>query len=114
MQADLFDTPVTESIKDNHKAKPLYVFRLDEEQVSNVRQLKLPDSALVAYAAITAAAYGDRANSWVTLSPRTMDSVGRGFRWWHNATSALERVGLIEVQRHPGRLPRYKLKRRDN
>jgi hypothetical protein len=90
----------------------LYVFRLDSVQVQQARQLNLPDSALIALAAIDAAAYGGRRNEWITLPMRTVDAFGRGFRWWHRATSKLEQAGLIECQRHSGKLPRYRLKKR--
>lgn len=90
----------------------LYVFRLDAQQVQRARQLNLPDSALLALAAIEAAAYGSRRQAWVTLPHDTVDAFGRGFRWWHRATSKLEQAGLIECQRHVGRLPRYRLKKR--
>ena len=88
-----------------------YVFRLEASQVQRARELDLPDSALIALAAIDAAAYGARRNDWITLPPRTVDAFGRGFRWWHRATSKLEEAGLIECQRHAGRLPRYRLKK---
>ena len=87
-----------------------YVFRLDAVTVMKARDLKLPDSALIALAAIEAAAYGARRNDWVTLPSRTLDAFARGFRWWYRATTKLEAVGLIECQRRSGRLPRYRLK----
>lgn len=89
-----------------------YVFRLDAQQVQRARELDLPDSALIALAAIDAAAYGSRRNDWVTLPTKTIDAFARGFRWWHRATTKLEQTGLIECQRHSGRLPRYRLKKR--
>ena len=89
-----------------------YVFRLDAQQVQRARELDLPDSALIALAAIDAAAYGSRRSDWVTLPTKTIDAFARGFRWWHRATTKLEQAGLIECQRHSGRLPRYRLKKR--
>ena len=89
-----------------------YVFRLEASQVQKARELDLPDSALIALAAIDAAAYGARHSDLVTLPARTIDAFARGFRWWHRATSKLEQAGLIECQRHTGRLPRYRLKKR--
>lgn len=88
-----------------------YVFRLEASQVQRARELDLPDRALIVLAAIDAAAFGARRNDLVTLPPRTVDAFGRGFRWWHRATSKLEEAGLIECQRHAGRLPRYRLKK---
>ena len=109
-QETMFETTATLEIKARQRARPSYVFRLDETQASMARQKGLPDSALIALAAITAAAFGDRSASWVTLSDRTMTCFDRGFRWWHRATSQLVAADLIECQRHPGRLPRYRLK----
>jgi hypothetical protein len=59
----------------------------------------------------TNAPNGVRRNDWITLPPRTIDAFARGFRWWHRATSKLEKVGLIDCQRHTGKLPRYRLKK---
>ena len=86
-----------------------YAFRLNEEQVVTLRSHKLPDSAALALAAIAAAAYGTRKAEWVILPPRTVDAYQRGYRWWLRATQALEEAGLIECQRHTGRMPRYRL-----
>lgn len=106
----------TETLRQLKAKRPVrkdkqYVFRLEASQVQRARELDLPDSALIALAAIDAAAFGMRRNDWVTLPPRTVDAFGRGFRWWHRATSKLEEAGLIECQRHAGRLPRYRLKK---
>ena len=106
----------TETLRQLKAQRPVrkdkqYVFRLEASQVQKARELDLPDSALIALAAIEAAAFGARRNDWVTLPPRTIDAFGRGFRWWHRATSKLEEAGLIECQRHAGRLPRYRLKK---
>ncbi len=72
----------------------------------------LGDAAVLAYALIRAAAWGPRANDWVKLTHRAADCMARGYRWWHGATSRLERAGLIEVQRQRGREPRYRLVQR--
>ena len=106
----------TETLRQLKAKRPVrkdkqYVFRLEASQVQRARELDLPDSALIALAAIDAAAFGMRRNDWVTLPPCTVDAFGRGFRWWHSATSKLEEAGLIECQRHAGRLPRYRLKK---
>lgn len=94
------------------RQEKVYVYRLDAVMVQQARDLNLPDSALIALAAIEAAAYGARRQDWITLPTRTVDAFARGFRWWHRATSKLEEAGLIECQRHSGRLPRYRLKKR--
>ena len=104
------DTPTVMAIRARQESRRLYVFRLDEAQVTTARGQRLPDSALMALAAISGAAYGARQGDWVTVPPRTMDCYGRSYRWWLRATTALQCAGLIEVRRHPGRQPRYRLK----
>lgn len=94
------------------RREKLYVYRLNAQQVQRARELDLPNSALIALAAIDAAAYGYRRNDWVTLPTQTVDAFARGFQWWHRATTKLEQAGLIECQRHSGRLTRYRLKKR--
>jgi len=105
------DTPTLKHLKAlrQRRMTQTYVYRLTDEQVRRARGDDLPDSALLALAAITAAAYGARRRDWVTLPARTVDAIGRGYRWWHRATSALQAAGLIECERHVGRLPRYRL-----
>lgn len=105
----VFDTPMVQALKAKRTSKRGYVFRLTDEQVAAVRRARLPDSALLALSAIAGAAFGSRSEDWVTLPPRTMDAFGRGYRWWHTATSKLEVAGLIECRRHVGRAPRYRL-----
>jgi hypothetical protein len=105
------DTPTLKKLKalrQRRLAQP-YVYRLTDEQVLHARRQGLPDSALLALAAISAAAYGARGDDWVTLPARTVDAIGRGYRWWHRATDALQTAGLLECRRHVGRLPRYRL-----
>ena len=104
-----FDTPTTARIREQRQARSLYVFRLDEAQVAIARRRGLPDSALLALGAIAGAAYGERGTAWVTIPPRTTACFGRGYRWWLRATNALEKERLIEVERHSGRHPRYRL-----
>jgi hypothetical protein len=109
LQGIAVDTPTLRALTDSRRLKADYVFRLTEHQVKVGREVGLPDSALLALAAISGAAYGDRSQKWVTLPQRTTDAFGRGYKWWHRATSALEQAGLIQCERHPGRLPRYRL-----
>jgi len=104
------DTPTVMAIRARQESRRLYVFRLDEAQVAAARGQRLPDSAVIALAAISGASYGARQGDWVTVPPRTMDCYGRSYRWWLRATTALQRAGLIEVVRHSGRQPRYRLK----
>lgn len=106
----LANTPTVAAILERQRSRRVYVFRLDEAQVAKARSQKLPDSALMALAAVSGASYGSREGEWVTLPPRTMDCYDRSYRWWLRATTALQAAGLIEVRRHPGRQPRYRLK----
>jgi hypothetical protein len=105
------DTPTIRVLRASRseRAARQYVFRLTDVQVDVARKMELPDSCLVALAAITAAAYGERSGHWVTLPARTLDCMRRDFRWWHRATTKLEGAGLIQCERHVGRLPRYRL-----
>lgn len=113
MQERPVDTPTIKVLRASKKERAVraYVFRLTDEQFAVARVQGLPDSSLIALAAITAAAYGERSGQWVTLPVRTVDCMRRGFRWWHRATAKLEQAGLIECERHAGRLPRYRLAR---
>jgi hypothetical protein len=104
-----FQTPTLGALMDRRKAKPAYVFRLAEDQVAAAKMAKLPDSALLALAAISGAAYGSRGDSWVSLPARTTEAFGKGYRWWHRATTHLEQQGFIRCERSAGRLPRYRL-----
>lgn len=104
-----FRTPTVQALGERRQTKAAYVFRLAEDQVAAAKMARLPDSALLALAAISGAAYGARGDSWVCLSPRVTDAFGKGYRWWHRATAALEQAGFLRCERHPGRLPRYRL-----
>jgi hypothetical protein len=104
-----FDTPTSARLRVERKQQHdrLYVFRLDEHQLTALRDHELPDSALLAYAVIAAAAWGGR--EWVVVPAKTMELMRRDYRWWHRATAQLEAAGLLESRRHRGRLPRYQL-----
>ena len=86
-----------------------YLFVLSEPDLHQLRQADVPVAACVVYAAIQAAVRAAGDVEWVTLSPRAMDALRHSFRWWWRQTEALERAGFIEVERHKGRLPRYRL-----
>jgi hypothetical protein len=102
-------TPTIIALKTRQQLKATYVFRLAEDQVAGARDAGLPDSALLALAAISGAAYGPRREEWVSLSPRVTEAFGKGYRWWHRATTLLEKRGFIQCERAAGRLPRYRL-----
>jgi hypothetical protein len=103
------ETPTILALRVGRQARAAYVFRLDEWQVAAAREAGLPDSALLALAAISGAAYGPRRDEWVSLTHRVMEAFGKGYRWWYRATSLLEQRGFIQCRRGPGRLPRYRL-----
>lgn len=103
------ETLTVKRLKAQREVRSPYVFRLTEAQLEAARDAGLPDSALLAMAAIAGAAYGARGETWVSLSSRVIDSYGKGYRWWHRATDRLERAGFLECQRQPGRTPRYRL-----
>ncbi len=103
------DTPTTARLKAERAARPkkFYSFHLTADDASRVAGLG--DAAMLAYALICAAAWGPRRHRWVTVPPRSMEAVNRGYRWWHGATKRLVEGGLIEVQRLRGQKPRYRL-----
>jgi hypothetical protein len=103
------ETPTILALRMGRQARAAYVFRLDEWQLAAAREAGLPDSALLALAAISSAAYGPRRDEWVSLTHRVMEAFGKGYRWWYRATSLLEQRGFIQCRRGPGRLPRYRL-----
>jgi len=105
------DTPTTAALRgkaEGRKAKG-YMFTLTEDQMHAAKAKRVPGSALLALAAINGAAYGARQTEWVMLSRRTLDCFPHDYRWRHRATAVLEVAGLVECQRHPGRMPRYRL-----
>ena len=112
MLGRMVETETTRALKAKRKAmetSTYYAFHLTAEQVAAMRDRGLPDSAVLAFAAIVGAAYGVRTGEWVALQGRTLDCFRRDYRWWARATTLLEGAGLLECQRHTGRMPRYRL-----
>lgn len=107
----MIETTTTSELKASRRARRsrTYMFMLTEDQMLAAAGKKLPAAAFLALAAISGAAFGCRKAQWVTLSARTQACLPHDYRWWHRATTALCRAGLVECQRHPGRLPRYRL-----
>ena len=89
--------------------RPYAYFLFDHDLVA-LQRAGLPLTTAVAYACIKGAARAARSTEWVTLRPRTVAAVGRDSRWWHRRTAQLEAAGMLEVERHRGRLPRYRLR----
>ena len=87
-----------------------YAFVLTDHDLLALRDAGLPLATAAAYACIKGAARAARDTEWVTLRPRTVAAVGRDWRWWHRQTEQLEAAGFLEVERHRGRLPRYRLR----
>jgi hypothetical protein len=104
------DTPTLVDLKAKRAQAKEYRFLLMSRDLKAVGGLG--DAALIAYAVIRGAAWGPREKQWVTVSQRATDHLDRGYRWWHAATRRLEEAGLIQVERHRGRLPRYRLVQR--
>jgi len=106
------DTPTVARLKleaATRGRKP-YVFVLTDHDLTALRAAGLPLSAIAAYACVKGAARAARYHEWVTLRQRTIDAVGRDWRWWHRQTEQLQDAGFIDVERHRGRLPRYRLR----
>lgn len=94
------------------KGRRPYLFVISEDDLHKLRRADVPVSACIVYAAIRGAVRAS-GEEWVTLSPRAQDALCHSFRWWWRQTAALEQAGVIEVRRHRGRLPRYRLTQAD-
>jgi len=105
----LVDTPTVGRIKAERASASRYVFHLNGADLLRLGELGVGDAAVLAYALIKAAAYGERSEDWVRVSGRVFEMADRRYRWWYRATKQLEALGLIECIRHRGRLPRYRL-----
>lgn len=92
----------------NSKGRRPYLFVISEDDLHRLREAGVPVVACVVYAAIKGAVRAS-GEEWVTLSSRTQDALRHSFRWWWRQTEALRRAGFIDVQRHCGRLPRFRL-----
>ena len=103
------ETPTIRAIKAERGSASRYAFHLSGADLLRLGESGATDSAVLAYALIRAAAYGDRSEDWIRISGRVFDMAGRGYRWWYRATRQLEALGLIDCRRHRGRLPRYRL-----
>ena len=86
-----------------------YLFVIDEFDLHKLRRAGIPVTGCVVYAVIQSAVKA-AGQDWITLSPRAMDALRHSFRWWWRQTELLEKAGFIEVKRHRGRLPRYRLR----
>jgi hypothetical protein len=105
------DTPtVIERRRLREERASKYIFVLESKAL--VESRALGDSAVLAYAAIRAAAFGDRSGDWVTVGRITRELFRRSYKWWYRATESLADAGLIEIDRRRGQLPRYRLLRR--
>lgn len=102
------DTPTVAAAKAKRDSRPMYSYYMTDADLRRVTHLG--DAAALAYAAIRSAAWGPRAGNWVAIPPKTRVALNRGYRWWHSATSALQRAGVIDVERRRGRAPLYRLR----
>ena len=104
------DTPMLTRLKGERRGRRQYLYVLTEDDLAALRASGLSLSAAVALACIKGAVRAARGHEWVTLTTRTLTAIGRDARWWHTQTRRLEGAGLIECERHKGRLPRYRLR----
>lgn len=105
-----FDTPtIIERKRVLAERTAKYSFVIDGETLSKVSAIG--DAAVIAYAAISGAAFGDRRNDWVTVGRVARELIDRDYKWWYRATEALVEAKLVEVQRRRGQLPRFRLTR---
>jgi len=106
------DTPTLVMLKRKltERGKHPYAFVLTDHDLMALRTAGMTLATIAAFACIRGAVRAGWRHEWVTLRPRTIAAVGRDRRWWYEQTRHLERAGFIECQRHPGRLPRYRLR----
>ena len=86
-----------------------YIFVLMEGDLVRLRDARVPPQAYVALALIKGAVRAAGSAEWITIKQRAYQSLGRDRRFWYEATQRLEAAGMIQVQRHRGRKPRYRL-----
>jgi hypothetical protein len=105
------DTPLIRRLrKKQARRKAAYTFSLPLRDLSQLFGAGMTSKAVVVYAIIRGAAFGPRATQSVTIRKHVRDGVNRDYRWWRSATQRLEEAGFIDVERHRGRLPRYRLR----
>lgn len=100
------DTPTVRRLKGRGPAE--YLFAIGEQELHQLRNAGLPPSAIVAYTAIRSAIKASGLE-WASVPHRTFKAFNFPPDWWRTNVRRLEKSGLIECDRQPGRLRRYRL-----
>ncbi len=100
------ETPTIRRLRERPKRG--YQFVLAEDELRSLRRAGLPPAAILAFQAIRGAS---RASSedWVSVPHRTLEAFDFPQDWWRLNVRRLERAGIIECDRQPGKLRRYRL-----
>jgi len=88
-----------------------YGIWLTDQDLEALNDVELAPSTVLAFACIKSAAIAAGGDDWVALRSRVMKAMGRDYRWWFAQTQLLVRAGFLDVDRHRGRLPRYRLRK---
>ena len=106
----LVDTPTTRRLKE--KPKRDRYFALQSEEIERLRRAGMPPAAILAYAGIRTAIRisGDE---WASVPHQTFNLFDMPSDWWRLNVRRLEAAGIIECDRQPGKLRRYRLVKHD-
>lgn len=100
------DTPTVQHLKEKGRAE--YLFAVGERELQRLRKAGMPPSAIVAFAAIRSAIRASRLE-WASIPHRTFEAFDFPADWWRVNVRRLEHAGLLECDRSPGKLRRYRL-----
>lgn len=102
------ETPTSERLRATEKSSR-YRYALPQADMVRLRKAGLGPAPILAFQAIAAASKA-AGGGWVTLKPAIRNGWGFSVEWWRVNTSALERAGIIECERRPSQLPRYRMR----
>lgn len=105
------ETPTSERLRASAKSDR-YTYGLRQKDMVRLRQADLGPPPVLAFMAIRAASTA-AGGGWVSLKPAIREGWGFSVEWWRVNTEKLERAGIIECERRPSQLPRYRLKEVD-
>ncbi len=104
---ELVMTPTLQMLKSKQRVKT-YRYFVSQTDMVRARAAGLGPGPVVALLGIQAASKA-AGGGWVTLRPQVRDAWGYDAEWWRVNTGKLVQAGIIEVERRPGAVPRYRL-----
>jgi hypothetical protein len=104
----LVETPTSTRLRATTRSSR-YRYGLAQVELQRLRESGLGPAPILAFMAILAASKA-AGGGWVTLRPAIRSGWGFSVEWWRVNTSALEKAGIIDCERRPSQLPRYRLK----